>query len=94
MSQFPHAVRYGATQSAAFSTTAGTIAAAIGNGVSRARVVATAAAFVAVGKTPTATTSDVYLPANVLEYVLINPGEKVSAIQAGSAGTLYVTEIP
>jgi hypothetical protein len=47
-----------------------------------------------------ATTSDVFLPANWVEYVVVQPGQKISAIQAATnglvtatAGTLNVTEM-
>jgi hypothetical protein len=86
--------RLGTHQSAAYTGTAGTITNAISSGVKRARVAVTSAAFVKVGVAPTATTSDVYMAADAPEYVTINPGEKVSAIQVSGNGTLHVTEIP
>lgn len=48
----------------------------------------------------TATTSDEFLPANVIEYVTVTPGQRISAIKAATnglvtatAGTLTVTEL-
>ena len=48
----------------------------------------------------TATTSSPYLPANVIEYVIVTPGQRISAIKAATnglvtatAGTLWVTEM-
>jgi hypothetical protein len=48
----------------------------------------------------TATIADVYLPAGVIEYVIVNPGQRISAIKAATnglvtatAGTLWVTEM-
>jgi hypothetical protein len=47
-----------------------------------------------------ATATDTYLPANVVDYVIVNPGQKISAIQSptgglvtATAGTLNVTEM-
>jgi hypothetical protein len=85
--------RLGAHQSAAYTGTAGTITNAIGDGVNRARVVCTTDAFIVISKSPTATTAGVFMPAGVVEYFTINPGEKVSAIQSSAGGTLHVTEV-
>src|SRR5262249_8798385 len=48
----------------------------------------------------TASTSDVFLPANFIEYVMGTPGESIAAIEAATnglvpaaAGTLNVTEL-
>jgi hypothetical protein len=38
-------------------------------------------------------TNAAYLPANVIEYVNVTPGQKLSAIEASAAGTLSVTEV-
>ena len=47
-----------------------------------------------------ATTSDVFLPANLIEYVVVQPGQKISAIRAATdglvtatSGTLNITEM-
>lgn len=85
--------RPGTHQSAAYTGTAGTITNAIGDGVNRVRVVCTTDAFIVIGKSPTATTAGVFMPAGLVEYFTINPGEKVSAIQSSAGGTLHVTEI-
>jgi hypothetical protein len=75
-------------------TTSAEIDNAIGTGVNKVRVVVTTAAYIKVGKTPvTATTSDVYMPADSPEYFTIRPGEKVAAVQVSSGGNLHVTEI-
>lgn len=85
--------RLGTHQSVSYTGTAGTITSAASTGTHRVRVVVTTAAFVLIGKDPTATASDVYVPADVPHYFTISPGEKVSAIQSASGGTLHVTEI-
>ena len=85
--------RLGTHQSVAFTTAAGTISNAVGAQTYKVRVVATEAAYLLIAKSPTATTSGVYMPADSAEYFTINPGEKVSAIRVDTDGTLHVTEI-
>lgn len=84
--------RLGTHQSVAYTGTAGTISTAINTGVQKVRVVVTSAAYIKIDNTPTATSSDAYIPADSPEYFTIAPGQKVSAIQVSSAGTLHVTE--
>lgn len=59
------------------------------------RLSATAACRYAVGvpATVTATATSTYLPANVIEYIEVRPGEKVAGIQETAAGKLNVTEM-
>jgi hypothetical protein len=85
--------RLGAHQSVAYTGTAGTIANGFGPGTWAVRVVATTAAYVKIGSSPTATASDVYLPADSPEIFIVNPGEKASAVQVSSGGTLHLTEL-
>jgi hypothetical protein len=49
-------------------------------------------AYVKVGKNVTATTTDTYLAGLQAEYVIVSPGENVSAVQVSSPGVLNVTE--
>ncbi len=84
----------GTHQSVAYTGTAGTITNAVTDGVLKVRVIVTSAAYIKIGTSPTATTSDVYMPADSAEYFSCRPGEKVSAVQVSSGGTLHVTEIP
>lgn len=91
--QFVGTGRLGTHQSVAYTGTAGTIATAITAGTNKVRVLVTTDAYVKIGSSPTATTSDVYVPGLSAEYFTINPGEKVSAIQVSSNGSLHVTEI-
>lgn len=83
----------GTTQVVAYTGTAGTIANAIGSGVQVIRVWVSTAGYIAIGASPTATTSDIPMPAGTPEYFIVPPGAKVSAIQASSGGNLYVTEM-
>lgn len=85
--------RLGTVQSVAYTGTAGTITNGIGTGVQKVRVVCTTDAYIRIGSSPTATTSDTYMTGLAAEYFTISPGEKVSAVQVASAGTLNVTEI-
>lgn len=81
------------TQKASYTGTAAAISTAISNNVHVVRVVATTACYIAVGSSPTATTSDMYLPAAIPEYLTIHPGQKISAVQVAAGGDLYVTEM-
>lgn len=85
--------RLGTVQSVAYTGTAGTITNAVGPQTYRVRVVCTTDAFIKIDNSPTATSSDSYIPANSVEYFTISPGQKVSAIQSSAGGTLYVTEV-
>jgi hypothetical protein len=85
--------RLGTTQVAAYTGTAGVISNAVGAQTRFIRVVVTSAAHIAIGASPTATTSDPYMAANVPEVFVINPGEKVSAVQVSAGGNLHVTEL-
>ena len=80
-------------QTAAYTATSAAITNAVGAGVSVVRLVATSACHIKVAVTPVATTSDMLLPANTVEYIAIAPGQKVAAIQNSAAGTLHVTEM-
>lgn len=58
------------------------------------RVAATADCYIAVGESPVATTSDVFLPAGVPEYFTVNKGvDKIAAIRASVDGVLSITEM-
>ena len=78
-------------QSVGYTGTAGTITNAVGGQTRIVRVVMTTAGYVAIGST--ATTSSAYMPADIPDYFKINPGERVSAIQLSSGGTLHITEL-
>lgn len=80
-------------QSVAYTGTAGTITNVVGTQAYKVRVLVTTDAYIKVGNSPTATASDVYMPALSAEYFTCTPGQKVSAIQVTVAGTLHVTEI-
>lgn len=94
MPQYWGTGRLGTHQSAAYTGTPGNTATAVGNGVQKVRVVVTSAAYVKIGQTAIASSNDVYMPIDTPEYFTVNPGERVSAVQVSSGGTLHVTELP
>lgn len=57
------------------------------------RLCSTTACHIALGASPTATTSSPYLPANTPWFIEVAPGQKVAAIQNAAGGTLHVTEM-
>lgn len=92
--------REGATQKVTYTGTAGT-STAFGSTTQVVRVSVDSAAHILVSKAGTAAqTSDPFLPANTVEYILVVPGESISVIRAASdglvtatSGTLWVTEL-
>ena len=101
MSFFPKqpSSRVGVTQTIAYDSSVA-ITNAFGPETYQLRLVADSACCYRVGDgAQTATTADTYLPANVIEYVIVSPGQRISAIKAATnglvtatAGTLWVTE--
>lgn len=87
----------GATkQSVSYTGTAGTSANIVSSGIYKVRIVSTTDAYVLAVDGPafTAVTTATggYLPALSVEYISVSPGQKISAIQVSSAGTLDVME--
>jgi hypothetical protein len=102
MSFFPKhpSSRAGSTQTVAFNASVA-ITNAFGPETYQLRLVADSACCYRIGNgTQTATSADIFLPANVIEYVIVSPGQSISAIKAATdglvtatAGTLWVTEM-
>jgi hypothetical protein len=102
MSFFPKqpSSRIGGTQTIAFDASVA-ITNAFGTETFQLRLVADSACCYRIGDGPqSATTADTFLPANVIEYVIVSPGQRISAIKAATnglvtatAGTLWVTEL-
>jgi hypothetical protein len=102
MSFFPKqpSSRPGATQTIAFDASAA-ITNAFGPETYQLRLVADSACCYRIGDgAQAATVADTFLPANVIEYVIVSPGQRISAIKAATnglvtatAGTLWVTEM-
>jgi hypothetical protein len=83
----------GATQKVAFTGTAGT-STAISSGVNVVRVALSSAGYIKLSSAGTAATAtDIYLPAGVVEYFIVDPGTRISAVQDSAGGNLSVTEL-
>jgi hypothetical protein len=69
--------------------------AAFGAGTFRVRVATSAQpAYITIGDgTPTAAATDSILGTNVVDYFDVTPGQKAAVLQAGTAGTITVTEL-
>jgi hypothetical protein len=86
--------RLGTHQTVAYTSVAGTIANAIGAGTNVVRVNVSTAAYVKIGNSPTAaSTNGIYMASGDPEYFVISPGQKVSAVRVATSGTLTVTEV-
>jgi hypothetical protein len=102
MSFFPKqpSSRNGVTQTIAFDASVA-ITNAFGSGTYQLRLVANSGCCYRIGDgAQTATNADAYLPANTIEYVIVSPGQRISAIKAATnglvtatAGTLWITEM-
>jgi hypothetical protein len=80
----------GGGQSVAYTGTAGTIATAFPANTYKIAVWSSTDAHIQIDKDPTATTSDLAIPANSIILFNAREGMKVSAVQVASGGTLYV----
>jgi hypothetical protein len=86
--------RLGTHQTVAYTSVAGTIANAIGAGTNVVRVNVTTGAYVKIGNSPTAaSTNGIYMAGGDPEYFVISPGQKVSAVRVATSGNLTVTEV-
>lgn len=50
-------------------------------------------AYFLLGSDPTAAATSNLLGTNVVDYVSVRPGEKIAVLQAGTAGTITITEM-
>lgn len=77
------------TQSSALTAPAGAA------GIQKYRIAATTAMHYVVGADPTAASTGVFLPANVVDYVLVPSGHKIAAIKVigGTAGILSINKV-
>jgi hypothetical protein len=97
--KFNHAIQAllpSTTQTVAISGTSAATTNALSKNIVVIRVLATTACFINIGTgTPTATTSNTPLAANIPEYFRVNGNEtiKVAGIQLSTGGSLYVTEM-
>lgn len=79
----------GAVQSSALTAPAGA------GGIQKYRLVASTSIHYLVGADPTADSLGTFLPANVIDYVLVPSGQKIGAIKAvgGTAGFLTINKV-
>lgn len=77
------------TQSSALTAPAGS------PGIQKYRLASTTAIHYVVGADPTAASTGVFLPANVVDYVLIPSGHKIAAVKVsgGNAGILSINKV-
>ena len=87
------AARLGVVNNVSVATTSTAAAsAAFGTQTYQIRVCATAACFVKVAEAPTAAATDAYLPPNWEMYLIVSPGQKISAFSP-TVQTVSVVEI-
>lgn len=85
--------RLGTVNNVAVATTSTAAASsAFGSQTYEIRVAASAACFVKVDAAPTAAATDAYLPANVVTFIKVTPGQKISAFSA-TVQTVSVVEV-
>ena len=85
--------RIGATQKVAFTGTAGT-STAIASGTNIVRVCCSSAGYIKLSTAGTAATAtDMFMPAGVVEYFIVDPGTRISAIQDTAGGNINLTEM-
>lgn len=92
----PHAQTFesiipGVSQNVAFSSSSAQ-SAAFQSSTSIIQLVATQVCFIKMGSNPTATSSDMYIPANTVVRVGVTAGQKLAVIRSSADGTLYITE--
>lgn len=92
--QYIGTARWGTKRSTTYTGTAGTISNAVSAGVYKIRILVTTDAYVFVSDDGTAATSSngAYVPGLAPEYVTVTPGQKVSAIQVASGGSVEFVE--
>lgn len=86
------AVGLGLTQTVSYTASSVATTNAVAATTRVVRLVSTSDCHLAISANPTATTAGPLLPAGAVEYIRVNAGDKVAAIQRSSAGILYVTE--
>lgn len=88
----PYRVLQGTNQNVTVAGTSAATANALGADTRVVRLAATTACYIAIGTTPTATTSNPILPAGAVDYVIVEPSDKIAALQVSTGGVLSVTE--
>ena len=66
---------------------------AFGSETLKIRLSTTANCHIAFGVNPTATSSNLYLPANVVEYFTVCPGSKIDIVRVVADGDVYISVV-
>jgi hypothetical protein len=81
-----------AAQAVAFTGSSAQATNPFGAQTYQVRIAADAACFVKVGNGAViATATDVYLPANTIDYLMVSPGQSIAAIRAATDGLVTAT---
>lgn len=91
------ASRQGAVQVVAFAAASTTLPNQFGPETYQVRLAATAACYYLITERANPVAASAvnasYLPANVIEFVAVTPGQKLTVIEASATGSLSVTEL-
>ena len=85
--------RPGTTQKVSVVTSSVAVTNPFGGQTYVVRIVSATACHYRIGGSPVAVITDSLLPANVIEYIRVNPGEKIAFIRVTGDGTAIVTEV-
>ena len=86
------ALEMGTVQKVSYTGTAAATSSTVGGaGTTVIRIICTTDCHFVAASNPTATTSDSYLPANTVEYIVLQSADKLSFIRVTADGTAYVT---
>lgn len=86
------AIRPGTSQSLSFNGVSAQ-SNAVGIHTSIVRLFATQDCFIRVGENPTAVGgTSMFVPAGIIDFIGVLPGDKIAAIRSVSDGVLYITE--
>lgn len=88
----PFRVFEGTNQNLTLSTTHAVTSAALSADAAVIRVATNVDVYLSVGATPTATTTDILLPAGTIDYFLVEPSDKVSGEAVAGTGVMSITE--
>lgn len=87
------AAKPGTVQKVSVASASAATTNAFGASTSLVRVAVSTDCYVVFAASPTATTSDTFLPAGSVEYFLVEPGEKAAFIRNTADGVATVTEM-
>lgn len=87
-----NSARNSTTQVVAYTSAAAASSSAFGTQTRQVRIVSSSACHYTFAASPTATTSDAFLPANWIEVKSVTPGQKISAIRASTGGLVTATD--